>query len=672
MQYLFQSVFLKSLGYAIANSLWQTALVWLCYTIFAQLPGMSSARKYRLAVITQVAGFVWFLFTFRFYYQQYANSWSPAADSTHTGNTPIISAANTTTGIVNWLFKLEMLLPYVSFAYLLLIGFLAIRWALGYQRTQLIRNRGLEKMPVQWRLFVQRTAEQLGIRKKVWIYLSETINSPLTIGFWKPVILVPLASINHLSTAQMEAVLLHELAHIKRADYLVNIILSVIEIALFFNPFTQLIRKSIHKERENSCDDWVLQFQYEAADYAEALLRIACLQQTPVFAMTAAGKKNELLTRVKRMIGEKQERFNYRRQLMALLIMTGILSSVAWLTPVKSSTQIIPAKKTAAVQKPLRKAVAVSEIEEPMSVKVDNPLFNPVFFLSKPLKAEISKNLADAKKEMEQDIEKESAEVPELVNESLAPLISGALDVAAGSLMSKQKVEADTDPFTMMGALALKQVADSLQKKKTFLPKEIMGKQEKEKMHADLKKAQNEMVSALKEMEFNTADKKKLKQDMVLGLQTLDQLKKIGLEKIILQSLDAVKYSFDEPAEKNIPRKTKMPPADTERKQEKDLNKEETNETQFYKRKEQDTDGSEQDLSETTRVRPVKLRLIDLKPVIDSIARSNDPLAMQKIKVLLRKQFEMLRKVRVSYQPALLKSKSDTLSVNQDIIIQLQ
>jgi bla regulator protein BlaR1 len=117
------------------------------------------------------------------------------------------------------------------------------------------------------------------------------------------------ASINHLSTDQLEAVLLHELAHVKRYDYLVNIILSAVEIALFFNPFTQLLSKSIRKERENSCDDWVLQFRYRACDYAEALLRIASLQAAPVFAMAATGKKNELLTRVKRMIGEKENRF---------------------------------------------------------------------------------------------------------------------------------------------------------------------------------------------------------------------------------------------------------------------------------------------------------------------------------------------------------------------------
>jgi bla regulator protein BlaR1 len=306
MQQLFQSAFLQSLGYAIANSLWQTALVWLVYMCITTIGPVSAAVKYRFAVAAQVIGFVWFIITFQFYYTQYSHALQtvPAVPQ----NIQAILSSNTdfSSRLINWMVKGEQLLPYVSMAYLLLMVFLCVRWMLGYRQTQIIRNNGLQKMPAEWRLFVTRIAAQLNIKQKIKIFLSDTINTPMTIGFLKPVILIPVASINHLTTDQLEAVLLHELAHIKRYDYLVNIILSVVEISLFFNPFTQLLSKSIRKERENSCDDWVLQFQYDASVYAEALLRIACLQAAPVFAMAAAGKKNELLTRVKRMIGEKK------------------------------------------------------------------------------------------------------------------------------------------------------------------------------------------------------------------------------------------------------------------------------------------------------------------------------------------------------------------------------
>ncbi len=92
--------------------------------------------------------------------------------------------------------------------------------------------------------------------------------------FFKPVILVPLAAINHLTPQQLEAVLLHELSHIKRYDYLVNLIINFIQTILYFNPFVKAFVKIVEKEREKSCDDMVLQFQYDSHEYATALLML--------------------------------------------------------------------------------------------------------------------------------------------------------------------------------------------------------------------------------------------------------------------------------------------------------------------------------------------------------------------------------------------------------------
>ncbi len=202
------------------------------------------------------------------------------------------------------------------------------------------------------------------------MYLSEQIATPLTIGFLKPVILIPVASINHLTTAQLEAVLLHEMAHIKRHDYLVNIIVSMAELALFFNPFTRLLGKIIRKERENSCDDWVLQFQYNASEYAQALLRIASLQVMPVFAMAAAGHKKELLLRVRRMIGETETRKNYRKQFFPFFLITAMLAALAWLSPApagiqspKASYKTIALTPTQTLAKKNTKAIAIKPAE---------------------------------------------------------------------------------------------------------------------------------------------------------------------------------------------------------------------------------------------------------------------------------------------------------------------
>ena len=110
------------------------------------------------------------------------------------------------------------------------------------------------------------------IKKKVALWLSEKIDVPATLGFIKPIVLLPIASINQLTTEQVETILLHELGHIKRNDYLVNLFVAIAETILFFNPFAVLLATHLKKERENSCDDFVLSFRNQPETYAKALL----------------------------------------------------------------------------------------------------------------------------------------------------------------------------------------------------------------------------------------------------------------------------------------------------------------------------------------------------------------------------------------------------------------
>jgi beta-lactamase regulating signal transducer with metallopeptidase domain len=389
MPSLSQSPILQALGYAIAHSLWQMALVWIVYVLLNSLFKFKSEIRYRIAVAAQVIGFAWFLSTLQFYYQQCSHALAVAeAIYLETGDQSAVVYGNKMS-LLSFFIKAEQLLPYLSVAYLLLLAFLIIRWFRAYRYTQIVRLNGLHKIDVDWKLFVNKVAGQLGIKQKVRIYLSELVQSPVTMGFLKPVILIPIASFNHLTPQQLEAVILHELAHIKRHDYLLNIVLSIIELGLFFNPFTRLINKSVSKERENSCDDWVLQYQYSPAMYAEALLRIAVMQKSPAMAMYAVKTKSELAGRVQRMINQKDGRFSYRHQLIALLLMTGILASIAWYDP--NSMKNPDLKPTAD-----NKAVVM----EPLAAKVDNPLFNPMFFLNEPLKEEVKKNVEATQKQM--------------------------------------------------------------------------------------------------------------------------------------------------------------------------------------------------------------------------------------------------------------------------------
>lgn len=378
MLQLTQSPFLQALGYAIINSLWQFALLWFIYVSIYTFLKLSSHKKYAAGVVIQFAGFCWFVATFIFYFSQI----SPfqeiyfQQDKFSNSITP-----GTLTGVEDFFSGVTLaktILPYLSVAYLFVLLFLCFKLIRTYFITKSIKTKGLQKSDVRLRLFVKQLSGQLGINREVKIYVSEMVKTPLTIGFFKPLILIPLATLNNLTADQIEAVILHELAHIKRFDYLFNLFLTSIEIVLFFNPFMHLISKHIKRERENCCDDWVLQYEYNATSYATALLRIAASQPQYILSMQAADNKKVLLNRIKRMIEKKENTFfNYRYQLVALFVMLTVLSALA----------LISSRNT--VNSAATSPSAEQVIGQPMIEAINRPFYSNEFSIT-PLERKVA------------------------------------------------------------------------------------------------------------------------------------------------------------------------------------------------------------------------------------------------------------------------------------------
>ena len=286
--------FLQALGWAVLNSLWQMAFLWIIYVLITGIHKTAkSSVKSTLATFLILAGFGWFLYTF---ISIFIN---------HVSDTPFI-----VTGIVSAEGKEQLnswfhqTLPIASVLYLVLLILPSLHFIRNYRYVQIIRQYGLTKADVQLRMFVKKVAAQMGIKKPVYLWVSELVSSPVTIGYLKPVILFPLAAINNLTTQQLEAVLLHELSHIGRYDYLINLIINFIQTILYFNPFVKTFVKTIEREREKSCDEMVIQFQYDPHGYASALLMLEKINYLPKpLAIAAAGKKNDLLHRVELILG---------------------------------------------------------------------------------------------------------------------------------------------------------------------------------------------------------------------------------------------------------------------------------------------------------------------------------------------------------------------------------
>ena len=348
--FLNQFFFLQAVGWAILHSFWQSGLLWLLYkAITAGNEKVSAAFKYNVSLSCLAGSLLWFIFT--------------AADQyVSLQNGAILGAGFF---VFNQLLPVpsQNMLTFLSFTYLMLLAFYVIQFGRQYISLHSFRNSQLSKAPVEMRLFTQQAAFRLGIKKDVGLWLSEKVDAPFVTGFFKPVILLPFSLLNHLTTAQAEAVILHELAHVKRNDYLINIFQLVAEKLLFFSPFARLLSDAAKAERENCCDDWVLNFRFNQHEYAHALLQVEQLRnQQLILAMNATSGKKKLLKRIKRIFAaEPAAGINNVQRAKLITVALGIVTAVVLLIPVTQTKKVAAISAASVTQAPATAFLLVNE-----------------------------------------------------------------------------------------------------------------------------------------------------------------------------------------------------------------------------------------------------------------------------------------------------------------------
>ncbi len=172
------------------------------------------------------------------------------------------------------LLHLSRFLPWLDVAWLLGVACLSTRTIGGWRLIHRLRRSALLKAPeVVYANFV-RLRERLGITRQVSLYISHHIQGPLAIGIVRSLIILPASALMALSPEQLEAVLAHELAHVRRADYLWNLIQTMVETLLFFHPAVWWLGRRLRQQRELCCDDVAVQSCADPLVYATALLRL--------------------------------------------------------------------------------------------------------------------------------------------------------------------------------------------------------------------------------------------------------------------------------------------------------------------------------------------------------------------------------------------------------------
>lgn len=165
------------------------------------------------------------------------------------------------------------------------------------------RHRFIYQPSDAWKEKVNIFCEKLQLKRTVQLLESGYVNVPMVVGHLKPVILIPVGLLTGLPAGQVEAVLLHELAHIRRNDYVVNCLQTIVETVFFFNPGLLWISSVLRDERENCCDDIALAQTGNKKEFVQALISFkeyALKRQS--YAVTFPGNKNSLLNRASRIL----------------------------------------------------------------------------------------------------------------------------------------------------------------------------------------------------------------------------------------------------------------------------------------------------------------------------------------------------------------------------------
>jgi bla regulator protein BlaR1 len=358
---------IKAIGWSILHSLWQGAIIYaILFIVLMAWPKMSARLKHNLAFGSLFLIFASFCFTF---FSVFKIPVSPSTATNLTINQEAFLELSKLSNSIN--LKTEAYFPLVVSIYSIGILIQLIVLLSGYLKLKKLKSTNIIAVPAEWKAIFELTISQLKINKTVKFYLSPKVNVPLVIGFFKPVVLFPIALATQLDAKQVEAILIHELSHIRRNDYLINLVKTCIETILFFNPFVWLTTKFIHIEREHACDDLVVNFTGTPVTYAHALLKLELLKdkQSPVLSLAATGNNQHLYQRIKRITDMKTNYINAKQQFFILSLAIATVISLAWMNPEKKSQIKTKKPNNLASAKPL--ASEGKGLNEHLTVKAD-------------------------------------------------------------------------------------------------------------------------------------------------------------------------------------------------------------------------------------------------------------------------------------------------------------
>ncbi|MGQ0646318.1 MAG: M56 family metallopeptidase [Gemmatimonadaceae bacterium] len=211
----------------------------------------------------------------------------------------------------------------------------------GWRRVRRLTLDGTTLPSAMATARLKTIAAQLGVTRPVRLVASARVQVPAVIGWLRPVLLMPLSLETGLSTSELELLLAHELAHIRRHDYFVNVLQTIVETALFYHPAIWWVSRQIREEREHCCDDIAVEYCGDTKAYAEALVRLEHFRR-PVPALAAAASGGNLVRRIRRLIDGGSTHADARTRWTALPLAAAALTGIVGGTRVHAESRPAP------------------------------------------------------------------------------------------------------------------------------------------------------------------------------------------------------------------------------------------------------------------------------------------------------------------------------------------
>jgi beta-lactamase regulating signal transducer with metallopeptidase domain len=366
----------QAVGWALLHLLWQATIVAAILAAALTLLKRHSANtRYAVSCAALTLVFTMFIATAYRAYEPAATPvhGAPAADTEKmvpVTQVPVLLAAAATESwrdrAIEAAAAAQRWLPAIVAIWLAGVIVLSSRLLVSWARARHLVHRGGNDASAQWQHAARRLSDALGLRRAVRLVESAAVEVPSVIGSLRPVVLLPASTLTGMTPEQIEMVLAHELAHIRRHDFFVNLLQAMVETLMFYHPAVWWMSRRVRIERENCCDDLAVAVCGNPLQYARALTRLEELRShAPAISVAANG--GSLIDRIRRLVAERAEstastsRWAAAIAMLSIVLIAVAVPSLPALAD-REEKKEQPAKTTQEAKQPAKTEV---EVEDP-------------------------------------------------------------------------------------------------------------------------------------------------------------------------------------------------------------------------------------------------------------------------------------------------------------------